>query len=569
MMVPLVGFSQQVRTQNPIPKREVRAVWITTLLGLDWPKSMNKLEQQKSLSDIVRNLKAANFNTIYFQVRGRGDAMYHSTREPWSQQLTGTLGKDPGWDPLEFIIREAHAQDMEVHAWFNTFLVKNGREKPPASQPMHPVLQHPDWARRVGDDWWLDPGLPAVREYLLNTALEIVRTYDVDGFQFDFIRYPGTSFPDDATFRRYGGNRSKEDWRRENVTALLSSFYAAATAVKPMMKIGATTLGIYKNSSAGKGLQSYYEVYQDSRGWLEKGILDYLAPQIYWSLGEKQGNPDFAAMAAEWSQFSYGKQIVLGIGPYKPEVASQLGEIIDVSRSANVSGHAFFRYANIEHQLSDWRYYNRPAFTPPMAWKDAVPPNAPEKFRVVSVTENIKRLEWQSPLRGKDGDQATNINIYRSSSFPFDTLSAMNLIAILPSSTTRFLDTLSLSQSDPVYAISALDKRNNESTIVLQPGTFPPALAELLKKFSPVFKFGKGVMRDGALFIPYEIKVSTAVRITLADQYNNILTTVVDDFLDPGRYVAAANTSSLKRGIYTVRVNAGSVNEQQSIRVGE
>ena len=173
-----IAFAQ---TNPAPPKQEVRAVWITTVNGLDWPKSTDPAEQQRSLREMVMKLHSAHFNTIFFQVRGRGDALYRSSLEPWSDILTGTLGKDPGWDPLQFVIDEAHARAMEVHAWFNTFYVRSGKGEIPPSKPRHVALEHPDWVQTVDGQSWLDPGLPAVRNFLLRVGMEIVRNYDVDG----------------------------------------------------------------------------------------------------------------------------------------------------------------------------------------------------------------------------------------------------------------------------------------------------------------------------------------------------------------------------------------------------
>src|SRR5262249_48194539 len=149
-----------------------------------------------------------------FQIRDRGDVLFESSYEPWSDILTGTSGKNPGWDPLKFAINEAHAHGMELHAWFNTFLVRSISSRPPVTSPPHVIMRHPEWVHLVKDGWWLDAGIPAARAYTLQVAMEIVRKYDVDGVHFDFMRYPESGYDDDETFHRYGNHfTSRGDWR--------------------------------------------------------------------------------------------------------------------------------------------------------------------------------------------------------------------------------------------------------------------------------------------------------------------------------------------------------------------
>jgi uncharacterized lipoprotein YddW (UPF0748 family) len=382
------------------PKREVRAVWITTVLGLDWPKSFDRLEQERSLRRMVASLRAANFNTIFFQVRSRADAMYHSQYEPWSQQLTGALGEDPGWDPLAMIIQEAHARNIEVHAWFNTFLARSGA--------VSMTRQRRDWLRQAsGGEWWFDPGVPAVRHYILNIAMDLVRHYDVDGIQFDFARYPARSFPDDETYRRYGNRRPKDDWRRDNISAFIEAFHDSVSVVKPRLKIGATPLGIYTDIVGAKGLEGYSDVFQDSRRWLREGWVDYLVPQIYWPLGTSNDNPDFAVLSRDWLRNAEGRHVYVGIGAYKPEVLSQVTALIDTARLLGASGVSFFRYENIMKTLTVENRFRRLALIPPMMWKDPVPPNPPRDVHVSNLADGIFRLQWKAMVR------ATSTSIVR------------------------------------------------------------------------------------------------------------------------------------------------------------
>jgi uncharacterized lipoprotein YddW (UPF0748 family) len=563
-------FAQTDVSGVKIPRREVRAVWIATVAGLDWPTSTNLEIQKKTLLEMLEKLKAAHFNTIFFQVRGRADAMYRSHHEPWAQQLTDTLGKDPHWDPLDFIIKEAHERGMEVHAWFNTFLVKSGKSKPSESIPRHVILEHPEWLHLVDGEWWLDPGLPAVREYLNSVAMDIVYNYDIDGIHFDFIRYPGKRFPDEEAYARYGNNKNRDEWRRENINKFVRVFYNSAISVKPMLKIGSAPIGIYTNVGNSNGWQSYYDLFQDSRSWLRDRVHDYLAPQVYWVLGDRPGNPDFAVLAKDWSSNSFGRQIYLGVGAYKPEVHQQLSSLIDTSRHFGAIGNAFFRYSNITNALEMGGRYRYPANIPPMRWKDSIPPNPPENLNVVNVTDGIFKLQWLKPIRALDGDTAKYFDVYRSARKPVDVNNPSNLIAITATASTEYLDTIAHpTVARYFYAVTALDKGNNESAPTIEKGVMIREIAEMAKQFSYEFRLGKNYPSPAShfVFIPYEVKKPSPVVLKILDQSNKELIDVVDAVQEPGRYIAAADISKLKDGIYSYLLIAGDFTDKKIFRV--
>jgi uncharacterized lipoprotein YddW (UPF0748 family) len=221
----------------PLPKREVRAVWLTTASGLDWPKTTDRAEQQTSLREIVRRLKQYNFNTIFFQIRSRGDAYYRSAYEPWAENLTGTLGKDPGWDPLAFLINEAHEAGIEVHGWVNVYKVRaNGQV--PLTTPPHVSRAHPGWVFTYHGEGWLDPGIPETGTYLLNVVMDIVHKYDIDGINFDYLRYPGRDFSDNDSYRKYGLGVPREKWRKANLDRFVGECYDRLTAIRPCSRSG-------------------------------------------------------------------------------------------------------------------------------------------------------------------------------------------------------------------------------------------------------------------------------------------------------------------------------------------
>ena len=233
------------------PKTEVRAVWLTTVWNIDWPLTSGQTSQKQEMINLLDYLKDANFNTIMFQVRARGDLLYPSQIEPWGKSMTGTLGSNPGWDVLSFVIQEAHARGMEVHAWFVTYRVWDSSTQPPVTSPLHIVRSHPEYCKTyvegTSTSWWLDPGIPAVRTYLRSIVTEMVSNYNLDGIHFDYIRYPDASFDDAATYATYGGGMNKDDWRRNNISQFVSEVYSDVQSIKPMLKVGSAPIGIYKN----------------------------------------------------------------------------------------------------------------------------------------------------------------------------------------------------------------------------------------------------------------------------------------------------------------------------------
>lgn len=538
------------------PKHEVRAVWLTTVNSLDWPGSTDPDEQRESLRGIVENLKAANFNTIYFQVRSRADAFYRSEYEPWASQLTGSFGKDPGWDPLEFLIETAHGRQMEVHAWFNTYIAWTKKEPPPRTKPLHIFYQHPEWLQQVAGEWWFDPGNPASTEYLVKVAIDLAVRYDLDGIQFDFLRYPNRPFPDDALFRSGGNGLKRDEWRRDNVNRFVKSYHDSLSRLKPWVKIGAAPIGIYKNFSGARGQQSYSELYQDSRRWIAEGWMDYLVPQIYWTLGTTRGDPDFAIVAREWGENSYGRDIYAGIGAYKEDVFDQMPALIDSTRSAGLRGNSYFRYQNIREALSFGVKYRYPALIPPMIWKDSTLPPEPGNVLVTNVTDGIFRISWNQQQSGAAhlvGEQVKQFNVYRSATRDIDTGNPENIVAAVPAWATGYCDTIRhISSPKYFYGVTSIDRGNNESEVASE-SVVIPEIVELSSEFKPR-SYVKMIMGGGGkdeIFFEYELADSLPVILKILDRNNKELLTLVDLYQGAGRYLAGADLSDLGKGEYT------------------
>lgn len=286
----------------PMPPREFRAVWIATVGNIDWPSrpGLSTEQQQSELRRLLDLAAELRLNAVILQVRPIGDAFYVSRTEPWSQYLTGEMGRppDPVYDPLAFAIREAHDRGLELHAWFNPFRVGLGGRQPAAAR--HVTLQRPQWVRRYGDKLWLDPGEAAARAYVLQVIRDVVRRYDLDGVHLDDYFYPyperdasnqRIAFPDDETFTRYrarGGTLARDDWRRENINTFVADLYRMVRTEKPHVKVGISPFGIWRSGHPPqiRGLDAYAEIYADARRWLAEGWLDYFTPQLYWRIAQ-------------------------------------------------------------------------------------------------------------------------------------------------------------------------------------------------------------------------------------------------------------------------------------------
>jgi uncharacterized lipoprotein YddW (UPF0748 family) len=315
-------------TTLPALLRETRGLWIATVANIDWPsRSGLSAEQQRAeLVDLLDRAGATGINTIVLQVRPAADAVYASPLEPWASLLTGTQGIDPGYDPLEFAIREAHRRGMELHAWVNPFRAGNAADSVRMATT-HVWRAQRDIVRRYGTLLWLDPGEPAAQEHSLRVIADIVARYDIDAIHADdyFYPYPQNdasgqpiAFPDDETYARYGGGLSRGDWRRANIDRFVERLYEQTRAARPALKVGLSPFGIWRpgNPPGVQGLDAYASIYADSRKWLQRGWVDYLAPQLYWAIAAPQQS--FPALLDWWhAQNVAGRHIWPGLAAYR------------------------------------------------------------------------------------------------------------------------------------------------------------------------------------------------------------------------------------------------------------
>ncbi|MDB4899935.1 MAG: hypothetical protein JWN53_1743 [Gemmatimonadetes bacterium] len=290
-------------TAPPPVQREMRAVWVATVGNMDWPsrKGLSTAQQQAELVAIFDRMSQLHMNAMVLQVRPAADALYSSPLEPWSDFLTGTMGRapEPYYDPLTFAIGEAHKRGIELHVWINPYRAKDPSTK--ALSANHVSRTNPELVREYGPFLWLDPGDPRVRALTTNVVLDLVRRYDIDAVHMDdyFYPYPEArrgremEFPDDATWQRYrreGGPLARDDWRRENVNLLVKGLYEGIHATKPWVRFGVSPFGIWRPGypSSVRGLDQYARLYADARKWLQEGWVDYFTPQLYWAIDRPQ-----------------------------------------------------------------------------------------------------------------------------------------------------------------------------------------------------------------------------------------------------------------------------------------
>lgn len=321
----------------------MRGAWVATVNG-DWPSASAKnsaQKQRKEYTALLDDLQAMGINAVFVQVRASGDAIYTSKLVPWSRYLTNTQGKDPGYDPLAFMIEETHARGMEFHAWFNPFRANTTSAKTGLASN-HVVNEHPNWIVNTGSQLYINPGIPQARQHIIDAIMEVVNNYDIDGVHLDDYFYPYSgSFNDDATYKESNGVFSnKGDWRRNNINVFIKQLGESIHASKPRVEFGISPFGVWRNKSVDitgsntkAGVTAYDTTFADVRTWIKQEYIDYVTPQVYWSIGFAAAPYD--TLVSWWSGEVKGTNVKLYIGhaPYKlgtPEKGWQTAqEIID------------------------------------------------------------------------------------------------------------------------------------------------------------------------------------------------------------------------------------------------
>jgi len=406
---PVIATPTPPQTALTVPAiaREFRGLWIATVANIDWPSrsDLTVNAQQGELGLILDVAQNAGLNAVVLQVRAAGDALYASPHEPWARVLTGTQGTNPGYDPLAYAVTQARLRGLEVHAWFNPFRAANLADTSRLA-PQHFAKRRPDLTRPYCTQLFFDPAEPDVRDQAILVMLDVLRRYDIDAVHMDDFFYPypdtrcpGLDFPDSAGYARYrgaGGALTRGDWRRDNVNRFVERLYREVRAVSPTARVGISPFGIWRpgNPVGITGLDAYASIYADSRLWLQRGWVDYLAPQLYWSLASIGQN--FTSLISWWGlQNTQRRHLWPGLASYRvndgsasPYVASEIPAQIQVARgqaalAGGATGVVLYNTTSVRTNrgglttLLSEGVFATPAIPPASPWLDAVSPAAP------------------------------------------------------------------------------------------------------------------------------------------------------------------------------------------------
>lgn len=481
------------------PKYEVRAVWLTTIGGIDWPHSYAQSshsaeKQKKEFVDILDRLQQAHINTVLLQTRIRGTMIYPSQYEPWDGCLSGFPGKGPGYDALKFAIDECHKRGMELHAWVVTIPVGKWNALGCKSLRQH----FPGLVRKIGTDGFMNPEDSRTADYLAKICKEITRCYDVDGIHLDYIRYPET-----------WNIKVSRDRGRQYITRIVEKIHEAVKTEKPWVKLSCSPIGKYDDLSRywSHGWNAYTKVCQDAQGWLKSGLMDELFPMMYFR------NEQFFPFANDWAEQSDGKIVVPGLGIYFLDPKEGKWKIGDVTKEMyhlrNLGvGYAFFRnkfFLDNKQGIYDFtaKVFNHyPSLVPPMTWLSKRQPAAPLSLDVRNMGGKVV-LSWKNPTSYTDGTRISTPyiynNVYASRTYPVDVNDARNLISARICQEGLALEELEGDQ--PLFfAVTSMDGYGVES---VPTQSFSDFHAENAIK---VGKANKMRCTDGRLILPNDTK---------------------------------------------------------------
>jgi uncharacterized lipoprotein YddW (UPF0748 family) len=465
-----------------VPKQQFRAMWIASVTNIDWPSrtGLSAAAQQAELRGWLDLAVARRLNAVVLQVRPAADAFWPSPYEPWSRYLTGVQGRSPGYDPLAFAVAEAHARDLELHAWFNPYRAAM-TDDPADLAPNHPARVNPGWRFAYGGKLYYNPGVPAVRDFVQDAMMDAVTRYDVDGVHFDDYFYPypvsGESIADSGTFAQYGGGFSNiHDWRRDNVDRLVQELSQRIHAAKPHVKFGISPFGIWRNAatdpagSATSGFQSYDSIYADSRTWVQRGWIDYVNPQIYWHIGFPVA--DYAVLTDWWADLVAPTAVHLYVGqaayragdpaqdPAWQDPAELSDHLFHNRGRPAVRGDVYFsaksvrtdRIGSISRLAAD--HYTRPAVVP--AHGPTAAPAAPAITGATRAAGGVS-LTWTGG--------GTGFAVYRltGAAGACSFADATHLVGTTRSRT--YLDPTAVAGTAYTYYVSALNRYHRESPV--------------------------------------------------------------------------------------------------------
>lgn len=463
------------------PKREFRGAWIQCVNGQF--QGLSKETMQKTLASQLDALQQAGINAIIFQIRAEADALYQSSHEPWSRFLTGVQGKNPGWDPLQWMIDECHQRNMELHAWINPYRAKT--KGTAALSPIHPYNKYPKQFVTYAGQLYFDPALPENRKYICKIVRDIVNRYDIDAIHMDDYFYPypnpGEDFPDNASFAQYGrGYANKADWRRDNVNILIKEIHETVRECKPWVKFGVSPFGIYRNQksdpngSATNGLQNYDDLYADVLMWVNNGWVDYNIPQVYWEIGHKAA--DYDTLVRWWAKHGSERPLFIGQdvlrtvknADLKNPSVHQLDAKMKLQRSLpTVQGSCQWYAAAVVdnpgnyHTMLQKNYHRFPALIPTSPFMDDKAPAKVKKLKPVWTADGYI-LFWTAPKAKKEMDKAIQYVVYRFVQGEKVNLEDASKIVTITRDTYYPLP-YENGKTKYQYVVTALDRLHNES----------------------------------------------------------------------------------------------------------
>ncbi|MEQ1553123.1 MAG: family 10 glycosylhydrolase [Ferruginibacter sp.] len=492
-----------INAQTP-PKREMRGAWIATHSNIDWPSvGSTTAQEQSTFIQRVTEHKTTGMNAIFVQVRSQCDALYPNPYEPWSAVLTGIQGVAPSplYDPLAFMINETKSRGMEFHAWFNPYRAMASFT--PASyaalDASHVAKAHPTWIMDVtttasgAKQKLLNPGAPEVLEHIIQVVMHVVRNYDVDGIHFDDYFYTNpalTTYNDDSVYAIHNrGIANRGDWRRSNVDTLVKRLNDSIKTVKPWVKFGISPTGVWmsspadaagSNTSAG-ATQHKKDLFANSRLWQQQGWVDYLAPQVYWYIG--QTGTDYNILATWWNNNNFGRHIYMGQAGYKVGDAlqnaafatdlTQIPRQVRLDRSlSNISGQIVYNTNSLRNNPLGFRdslqlnFYNKPALQPTMLWKDNVVPATATSLTAVQLGNNTIQLNWVKPATAiNEMDKVKQFVIYKNINTAPVITNANHILTITATDIETFIDADVLPNVIYNYYVTSIDRLNNESVV--------------------------------------------------------------------------------------------------------
>ncbi|MCF0181098.1 MAG: family 10 glycosylhydrolase [Muribaculaceae bacterium] len=472
------------------PKREFRGAWMH-IIGQKQYAMQSTAENQAYLIDQLDKLEAAGINAIVWQIRPQADAAYVSKLEPWSRWISGEAGKAPNpmWDPLQFMIDEAHKRGMELHAWINPYRVTSDKNDKPA--PGHIYYEHPEWFLKYADGKiYFDPGLPECRDFIDKVVRDIITRYDVDAIHMDDYFYPypveGVDFPDDASYAKYGQGWDRGDWRRANVDKLIEKLHNTLVELKPWVQFGISPFGVWRNKtddvngSDTRALQCYDKLYADCPRWTALGWVDYMVPQLYWELDHPRAN--CLTLTHWWDQHANGRHMYIGTSVNNVmdhrDIAAENGDTLNptqldhrtrINRECKyIQGPCWWpaysitrNYKGVMDSLQT-THQSTPALIQPYRWIDVKAPEAVKNL-TISSTKTEVTLMWEAPATTDPMQQAVRYVVYRvKQGEPLDIENSNNILKITGMKSLK----IPVDKKDKtkwVYAVTAVDRCNNES----------------------------------------------------------------------------------------------------------